>query len=94
MKRIMLALVCLSVIMSGCTARQIKDNARRKHVESYVFVERLNDPNVSKRPTQEEKDVFIKASAKDYESYDIYFNHWKPTPGTMKKVDVDGNRVD
>lgn len=79
-------------ILVGCDKKEVKDLIRNKHAESYIFVQRVNNPDPSKRPSPQEMTAFINAAAKDYESMDIYINNWKPDP-TMSAVDMNGNQV-
>jgi pectin methylesterase-like acyl-CoA thioesterase len=87
--KIILALSLL--VLTGCQSAQMKSMVREKHAQVYVFVERMNDPN--RRPTEADKDIFIKATLRDYESYDMIINNWRPSP-VMESVDADGNKVD
>lgn len=91
-----LLLVIPLVFLVGC-ARSVSpgtaDGIRNKHAESYVFAQRLNDADPQKRPTEAQKDMFIKSAAKDYESFDREVNNWKPTSG-MKSLDLNGKPTD
>ena len=84
------------LLFSGC-ARQVSpetaEEIRNKHAESYVFAQRLNDTDPQKRPNDAQKDMFIKAAAKDYESLDREVNNWQPSSG-MKTLDLNGKPND
>jgi hypothetical protein len=93
MRKILIPILFI-FILTGCNKEEVKTLIRTKHAQAYVFIERLNNPDVTKRPTDAEKDEFIKACAKDYESLDRVINNWKSTGGSaMKPVDVDGNKT-
>lgn len=91
-----LILIIPIILLSGCARRVSPETAeeiRNKHAESYVFAQRLNDQDQQKRPTDAQKDMFIKAAAKDYESFDREVNNWQPSSG-MKTLDLNGKPND
>lgn len=73
-------LVVLVIFAAGCVPSEAKRNVRNKHAELYVYVKRLDDPDPTKRPTKEENETMIRSIAKDYESFDMMMNNWKPNP--------------
>lgn len=95
MRKLLFVLPAL-VLLTGCprhVSPETADEIRNKHAESYVFAQRLNDQDPQKRPTDAQKDLFIKAAAKDYESLDREVNHWQPSSG-IKAIDMNGKPVD
>lgn len=73
------------VLFLGCNKKEIGQLIAGKHAQSYVFIQRMNDQDITKRPTNEEMTIFINAAGKDYESLDIYFNNWKPDSVNIKR---------
>lgn len=90
MRKLLFATILLFCV-SGCDAPQeAKDLVRDKHAQLYVYVERLQSTDTSKRPTQEQTEQMIKALLKDMESLDKLLNNWKKD-SSMKEVHVNGN---
>jgi hypothetical protein len=76
--------------IGGCDAPEAaKELIQAKHVELYVFLQRMNNPDPAQRPTQQQMADVITAFAKDTESLDILVNNWKPDSG-MSQVDLNG----
>ncbi len=71
-----LLMFSLIFILSGCVSSDGKAQIRSMHAKAYV----LNKRNHGHQPlTNAEKDAFIDATAKDWESIDKMINGWKPT---------------
>ena len=87
-------LIVLTIIaLTGCRAsREARDLVRQKHAETYVLAKRLNDPDPKNQPTNDQKDVILKITAKDWESMDRILNNWKPSNG-MKSIDDEGKVI-
>lgn len=80
--------------LGGCDAPPAaKELVQAKHVELYIFVQRINDPDPTKRPTPDQMKDVITAMAKDMESMDSLLNNWKPDSG-MSRVDINGKVSD
>ena len=95
MKKYTWAAICTTVaiimaISIGCDAPQdAKNTVKDKHAQLYVFIKHMNDPDVSKHPTQAEEEAMLKACLKDMESLDILLNSWTPN-SSMPSVTIDG----
>lgn len=88
MRKIIACLVL--VTLCGCGAsRSVRNLVRDKHVQMYVYVQRLNDPDQTKRPTPEQNVEMIKLTLKDMESLDRILNNWKEN-ATLSTIDLDG----
>jgi hypothetical protein len=83
-------LVCF---LSGCCAtREIRDQVRDKHAILYVYVQRMSDPDIAKRPTPGQNEQMIKLTLKDFESLDKVLNNWKPN-SAIPEVDPSGKPI-
>lgn len=81
--------VLIFFCITGCTRQEVKDIVRDKHALLYVFCKRFDNPDPAKRPTYEECESMLRATLKDYESFDKAFNNWTDGKGGMRPVDID-----
>lgn len=86
MKKILITL-CFVFICSCDAPQQAKDIVRDKHAQFYVWMERVNNPDATKRPTQDQNEQMLRAVLKDYESLDKLLNNWKENTA-MKEVQL------
>lgn len=76
-KIIFVSLLLFFPILTGCVPSQGKDIVRSQHALNKVMVQRINNPDPNKRPSQQQLEEVVKASASSWESMDRMVNNWR-----------------